>query len=584
MEKEIKLCIQIDENKKQLDFDDIMKFWPGNKYHYRELREEIEEVVPLVGAGLTQNIVKDSEEDYLTWKELLEKCAQEVGGTSKTIIEWYISKEQYEEAAQEVVNIIGKNALLSLIKEQYDQNKIDPDKLENNPIKVFPFLFDELILTTNYDKVIESVYEDKKQLDLLLPSAGKRDFVDVLRKKKKGCVLYKFHGDIEESLEDIILTKDSYDMNYGDRNMMGNETELVRNLSFCLLAHPVLFLGCGLKRDRVMDLIVKNKEVHHFAFVACGATNFKEFDPEEAAREAISKNRFLDKNNIHAIFYPRFDRSCVKKLLDELLMYKNQISKDGRYYQVFQVKKEWMHSFILDLNTRRKNGIKRHIVIFGGIFTEIREYENGGRAKENIDNLNIWLQNNQDGKIFICYDSEDAALSRAKQTEKEITESCIIDKIEHIRKIPEFFKEEVKDRVYLIPIAYSLTGYSVLTDSELYWNIITQSQSSEGPILKIIEEFGESGLAEKLNKIGYMLYALQESKNILWKKRNQKIKETHFVKTFDPILADEKLFIKAMQNIAELNKILSEEQKKVNMFINNEFDAVTLDRKGKPLT
>lgn len=272
-DKEIKLCIQIDKNKKQLDFDDIMKFWPGNQYHYQELKEEIEEVVPLVGAGLTQNIVKDGEEDYLAWKELLEKCAKKIGGTVKTIIEWHINKGEYEEAAQEVVNIIGKNTLLSLIKAQYDPKKIDWDKLANNPIKVFPLLFDELILTTNYDKVIESVFENRKQLELLLPNSGKRDFVDVLRKKKKGCVLYKFHGDIEKSLEDIILTKDSYDKNYGERNMMdeGYETELVKNLSFCLLTHPVLFLGCGLKKDRIMDLIVKNKEVHHFAFVACGA-------------------------------------------------------------------------------------------------------------------------------------------------------------------------------------------------------------------------------------------------------------------------------------------------------------------------
>lgn len=582
-DEKIELCIQFDKTKKQLTFDDIMNFWPGNQYHYQELKEEIEEVVPLVGAGLTQNIVKDGEEDYLAWKELLEKCANKIGGNTKTIIKWHIDKGEYEEAAQEVVNIIGKNTLLSLIKAQYDPKKIDRDKLENNPIKVFPLLFDELILTTNYDKVIESVFEDRKQLDLLLPSACKRDFVDVLRKKKKGCILYKFHGDIEKSLEDIILTKDSYDKNYGERNMMdeGHETELVRNLSFCLLTHPVLFLGCGLKKDRIMDLIVKNKEVHHFAFVACGAKKIEEFDVEKAAQEAIKKNNFLDKNNIHAIFYPRYDRSCIKKLLDELLMYKNQISKDGRYYQVFQVKKDWMHRLILNLNNPKRNAIKKHIVIFGGIFTEIREYEKCERAKQNIDNLNDWLQNNKDGKIFICYDSEDAALFRSTQTEKNISERCILEKIKHIRMLPEFFKEEVKHRVYLIPITYSLTGYSVLTDSELYWNIITQSQSAEGPILKIIEEFGESGLVEKSNKLGYMIYALQESKNILENKMSRKKRKSDSVKTFDPVLDNEKLFENAMQNIDSLKELLSDEQVEAIKLLKHKADTTIKDKKEK---
>lgn len=81
-------------------------------------------------------------------------------------------------------------------------------------------------------------------------------------------------------------------------------------------------------------------------------------------------------------------------------MYKNQISKDGRYYQVFRVKKDWMHSFISNLKLTKRNSIKKHIVIFGGIFTEIREYEKSGRAKENIDNLCEWLINNKDGKRF----------------------------------------------------------------------------------------------------------------------------------------------------------------------------------------
>ena len=563
-------CIKIDHKKKQLDFEDIMEFWPFNQYIYEELKEEIEEVVPLVGAGLSQNVVKDGCENFLPWEGLLRKCAEKLGDINKAIIERYIKNGQYEEAAQEIVNIIGKGGLLSFIKRQYNSKKIDSNKLKDNPIIVFPHLFDNLILTTNYDKVIEYAYERTKPLEILLPTARKRDFVDVIRKKKKACVLYKFHGDIEMGLEDIILTKESYDQNYGIRNESGDnneiETELVRNLSFCLLAHPILFLG-GLRNDRIMDLLIRNKEVHHFAFVACGANKLEEFNEEDATYEAIKKNAELDNKNIRAIFYPRYDRGCVKKLLDELMKYKNQISNDSLYYQVFQVKEDWMYEFISNLNIKGENqqleNVKQHIVIFGGIFSEIRKYENGGRAKENIDNLNCWLQSNQEAKLFICYDSEEAASHRAEQTNEDISAESKIEKIKSIRNLPVYFSEDVRERVYIIPITYSLTGYSILADSELYWNIITHGRSSKGPILRILEELGEGGKTEKSDKIGYMLYALQESRNIMDSKMRKKELGEKIENTFDPVFDEAIEFHKAMTNIDELEVILKNEQQKV---------------------
>lgn len=569
-------CIKIDCSKKQLDFDDIMKFWPFNQYIYEELKEEIEEVVPLVGAGLSQNVVEKEEERYLPWEELLRKCAEKLGSVNQAIIERYIKNGLYEDAAQEIVNIIGKGGLLSFIKKQYDPKKIDSEKMKDNPITVFPYLFDNLILTTNYDKVIEYAFGKVKPLEVLLPTARKRDFVDVIRKKKKTCVLYKFHGDIEKGLEDIILTKDSYDQSYGVRSTSGEknelETELVRNLSFCLLAHPILFLGCGLKSDRIMDLLVKNKEVHHFAFVACGASNLDDFSEADAAAEAIKKNSELDKKNIRAIFYPRYDRGCIKKLLDELMKYKNQISNDGSYYEVFQVKEEWMHDFILGLNDQRENSkascVKDHVVIFGGIFSEIREYDKVVRAKKNIDNLDKWLKSNPEAKLFICYDSEDAAVHRAEQTKEDITESSRIEKIKSIRKLPEYFSEESRKRVYLIPITYSLTGYSILADEDLYWNIITHGRSSKGPVLKIMEDLGQSGKSEKSDKIGYMLYALQESKSIMNSKMQQKQVEGNVKNTFDPVFEDLHEFRIAIENMDKLEEVLKTEQQKVKN-INN---------------
>ncbi len=557
-------CIKIDRKKEHLEFKDIMKFWPFNEYIYGQLSEEIEEVVPLVGAGLSRNVVKDEHEHYLSWEELLRKCAEKLGDRDKVIVERCIENGLYEEAAQEIVNIIGRGSLLAFMKREYDPRKIDPLKMNDNPLAVFPHLFNDLILTTNYDKVIEYAYESTKPLDIMLPTARKKDFVDVIRKKKRKCVLYKFHGDIETCIEDIILTKDSYDQSYGIRGegSKNTETELVRNLSFCLLAHPILFLGCGMKSDRIMDLLVENNEVHHFAFVACGASKLEEFDEIVAAKEAKRKNAELDKKNIRAIFYPRYDRGCVKKLLDELMKDKNQLSNDGLYYEVFPVKEDWIYEFICNLNrqdiNKKKICLKRNFVIFGGIFSAIRRYEKNDKAKQNIDNLSLWLKNNSEAKLFICYDSEEAAIHRAHQTDASITNEDLLEKIKDIRKLPEYFPEELRSRVYLLPITYSLTGYCILVDGDLYWNIITHGRSSKGPVFRILEDLGQGGQSEKSNKIGYMLYALQESKNTLISKMNQ-----NNTNVFDPVFGDKKEFEMAIKNIESLEKILKVEQKKV---------------------
>lgn len=568
----ISQCIKA-RGKEQLEFDDIMDFWPSNQYIYKEIRDEIEEVVPMIGAGLTQNIVKEEYDHYPSWEELLKKCAEDLGHVNKTNIEKYIKEGSYEEAAQEIVNIIGKGGLLAYVKDQYDPNKIDSLKIKDSPLTVFPHLFDNLMLTTNYDKAVEYAYDKAKPLEILLPTARKREFVDVLRKKRKACVLYKFHGDIERGLEDIILTKDSYDRNYGKKTKIydnnDSETELVRNLSFCLLAHPILFLGCSLKSDRIMDLLLKNKEVNHFAFVACGANRYEDFDEESATEEAIKRNKELDENNIHAIFYPRYDRGCIKKILDELMKHKKQISNDSRFYQVFRIKEDWMYEFISKLNVQqdkhKSDCIKKHIVIFGGIFSEIRKYHEGGRAKENIDNLNNWLLNNKEAKLFICYDSEEAATHRARQTAEGITTTSRVEKVESIRELPKFFSGEVINRVYLIPIVYSLTGYSVLADNELYWNIITQDRSSKGPILKILDDLGEGGKLEKVNKISYMLYALQETKSILLLKKEQKDNGNENGSTYDPIFENQLDFENAILNIDELEKLLKNEHQKIKL-------------------
>jgi len=494
--------------KGSLSFDDIMDFWPYNRTVYQEIRNNLYDIVPMIGAGLSQDITKDDYK-FSTWEGLLRQCIEQMGFREKTVVEWEINAGNFEEAAEKLAEIIGERSLLTYIKQEFNKDKIDKKKLDNSAISEVLKLFKGLILTTNYDKAIEITHDQldgENTIEILLPSSPKKDFVRVARKSCDSSALYKFHGDIDRGWEDIIFTKSSYEKAYGNNAT----TELVQNLSFCLLTHPILFLGCSLKRDRILDILINNKESSHFAFVACGSRNSGSFNCEEATNEAIRKICELDKMGIMPIFYPRFDRNCINELLKELR--KDKISKDEAeplnvfYIKVSDEKKNWIHDKLQKLDSNVKQ-----IVFFGGIISTLRKFgvadftdeEESRKTNENLKALREWMLNNEDAQLYFCYDYGEAAKNRALQVhnlKKEENKK----KIKEILQIPDAFDEKVRERIHLIPLTYTLTGYPIIIGEDLFWNIILNGRSSSASVLLV-----QNSAIEKYK--GYMKFALQMS-------------------------------------------------------------------------
>lgn len=498
--------------KAPLSFDDIMDFWPYNRTVYQEIKNSLSDIVPMVGAGLSQNIAKEGTK-FSTWEGLLRQCTELMGIKERSVIEWEINAGNFEEAAERLAGIVGERSLLTHIKQEFSTEKIDKIKLLNSTISEVVKLFKNgLILTTNYDKAVETAHDQldgENSMEILLPSSQKKDFVRVARKSSGISALYKFHGDIDRGWEDIIFTKSSYEKAYGTNS----PTELVQNLSFCLLTHPILFLGCSLKKDRILDILINNKEGSHFAFVACGADDRSNFNLEDATKEAIKRTYELDKMGIMPVFYPRFDRNCINELLKELR--KDKINRDEAqphvlYVQVSDKKKDWIHYKLQKLD----DSIKQ-IVFFGGIISTLRKfdtstYSDGEEAiqtKENFDALRKWLSNNDDAQLYFCYDYGEAAKNRSLQVNNSPTKNInnAAGKIKEILQIPNAFDESVQDRVHLIPLTYTLTGYPIMFGEDLFWNIILDGRSSSAAVLLVQNE-----AIEKYK--GYMQFALQMTK------------------------------------------------------------------------
>lgn len=545
-----------------LSFDTIMNFWPCNRTVFQEIQKNISDIVPMIGAGLSQGITKEGD-TYPTWERLLRKFAEKMGTNGKNIIEGELKANNYEDAAEKLAHIVGERPLLTYVKQEFSSDKIDEDKLKSSAVLEVVKLFETgLMLTTNYDKATEKAYNILKRddpIEILIPSSPKKDFVRVARRSCNFSALYKFHGDIDRGWEDIIFTKSSYENAYGNNE----DTELDKNLSFCLLTHPILFLGCSLTKDRILNLLLNNKEGFHFAFVACGSSNRFDFDCEKATEEAIKKTAELDKMGIMPVFYPRFDRNCINELLKELKKAKvaNDESKSlsSLHVQVSDNKKDWIHDKLQELDSKTKQ-----IVFFGGIISTLRKFNTNHfksedeqkKTKENFEALKKWLINTEEAQLYFCYDYGEAAKNRTLQVQSHLTLEETRKKVEEILYIPNAFDDEIRSKIFLVPLTYSLTGYPIIVGKDLFWNIILDGRSSSESVLRVCES--------SIDKYyGYMQFALDVSNERLTmiKKRydakKSKLADNSYWENMCPQLFEDTNFKEIKNNIKRLEKLLT---------------------------
>ena len=170
--------------------------------------------------------------------------------------------------------------------------------------KYFSRLFSEILVTTNYDKALEKCYSSilSYSYNDLIEIRSKDDDVsdgmrhswlynaviekiDYMKDKMNGNIhipdtvmvpdmpmLLKVHGSIERA-GDIALSRSKYNLAY--------EGEMPKLLEEIFKKTTVIFLGCGLHEDRIMDVLQKVKSdtlknpdeynyhpIRHFAFLS----------------------------------------------------------------------------------------------------------------------------------------------------------------------------------------------------------------------------------------------------------------------------------------------------------------------------
>jgi tetratricopeptide (TPR) repeat protein len=281
---------------------EVLDFAPDNPQYLRLLREQLASrpgVIPFVGAGLSVPF------GYESWTAFLLEQAAAAGITEA--INSLIEKGDYEEAGERVREGRGSVTFDTALEAEYSVSKLKGQSLTEGAAARLPLMFDGPVVTTNFDHVLETVFE-----------AAGRHFVQVAwganvtqtdKAFREGRhVLLKIHGDVEE-VSDRVFTKSEYAIHYTDQSP-GSLSALVL---FMLTAHRLLFLGCSLAPDRTMEILYNAQParsgVRHYAIV--------EAPSDEPAR--LQRHKYLGDRGILPIWYPHGDHRLVGSLLISLL-------------------------------------------------------------------------------------------------------------------------------------------------------------------------------------------------------------------------------------------------------------------------
>ena len=283
----------------------------NNQVAYNELLEAFKKhnITPIIGAGLSCWA-------YPLWSKMLQEQAKNYGIESE--INELLNENKYEEAASKLEEQVKRHGFLRLLQRIFNISLIEKNKANRpNYLKKIPTLFRGPIITTNFDRVIEHLFEicQTRVPDMVIPSDDFQSDKIRTALQQNSPILVKIHGDIEDPSH-LVLTKESYDSTYGgDSDNPNFELPMPKFLKAVLERNPVLFLGCSLHADRTCTIVQACAQgVQQFAFLELPKETENKNDPlhpnlkKENGKflESFQEryNRIIGDLNIIPVWYP----------------------------------------------------------------------------------------------------------------------------------------------------------------------------------------------------------------------------------------------------------------------------------------
>lgn len=254
------------------------------------------DVIPLVGSGMS------APSGLPTWKDFLLNVREHSTVSENELLE-LLDLGLYEEAAELLQDKMPERLFDERI--EHELRLLEGQEVRG-PVKILPKIFQDVVLTTNLDGIIESIYEEQgapfaKTDTAMSASTHRRDF------EPEKPWLLKLHGE-SSSPTGRVVTRAEYDAAYGPGKPVREE---IRRLC---RTRALLCMGCSLRGDRTIEMLrdVANAEggnLRHYAFL--------ELPGGEDA--TTTREHFLVERNIFPIWYEGGHDESIQALLVGML-------------------------------------------------------------------------------------------------------------------------------------------------------------------------------------------------------------------------------------------------------------------------
>lgn len=280
--------------------------FPRNRGTFFELAETIRSglVIPFIGAGFSIGAGCPS------WQDFLQNLVAE-RNLDEATVQALFDTNDYEKLMSYILEVSRPGEF-----EQYFEQDFIHEDVALSPCSVLPKLFNNCVITTNFDRVIEECY----QLDGVPfehTAVGLNDAFTFLKAIPKGrrCLL-KLHGNMNNA-NYRVLSFEEYEQAYGDNRRISFSNPLPELLQRVYLSYSLLFLGCSLQIDRTIETFIKivreqgaAKVPEHFALIEAPT------DPDQLEQ----LRSILIEANIKPIWFPEGEYDLVSDIISLLVV------------------------------------------------------------------------------------------------------------------------------------------------------------------------------------------------------------------------------------------------------------------------
>lgn len=263
-------------------------------------------VLPFVGAGMSVPF------GIKAWTEFLSYEASRSGVPSTVIA--LVHANRLEEAAED---LSARRDFHHRFEATFARLPVTTRRLE--AAWLIPFLTRGPVITTNYDRVLEHVFENtidcgtSRRFEAAIWGAMPKALHAALYASRP--CLIKIHGDVLIP-DSRILTYREYQQAYFKGRAAKRidwEKPLPAALRFAIEKRPLLFLGCSLSADRLMQIV---QEV-----ISCSEQTLPNYAIAQLPQHPDQQSqrlRFMDDHGLLPIWYPEGRHECLKTILEHL--------------------------------------------------------------------------------------------------------------------------------------------------------------------------------------------------------------------------------------------------------------------------